>query len=72
MNHRSLRQIIEQVDGKGDEEKAMERGSPESNLMGTDAGRRRRLSSWRGAGGESDPTRSKHWRGGKDVRRLVK
>jgi hypothetical protein len=42
MNHRSLRQIIEQVDGKGDVhpvEKAMERGSPESNLTGTDTGR---------------------------------
>jgi hypothetical protein len=42
MNHKSLRQITKQVDGKGDVhlvEKATERGLPERNFTGMDAGR---------------------------------
>jgi hypothetical protein len=55
VSHRPLRQNIEQVDGKGkfiQWKKAMERGSPERSFTGMDAGRRRRPSTWGGAGGE--------------------
>jgi hypothetical protein len=50
-----LRQKHEQVDGKGkfiQWKKAKERGSPGRNVTGTDVGRKKILSSWRGAGGE--------------------